>query len=147
VIVAQLGDDSDVSRFARTHLNGRSRRQLEEVLSKFGEKVATAGRPSIVFHLPKDLTITLVAGYSATLRHRIVRRWMELIIADIAVHQDDGRYNLNDLHKAAGGEKRHFPNYWLTNDKTQGLAAEVSNNEIPAINSKRGRYGGTFVVC
>lgn len=28
------------------------------------------------FHLPKDLTITLVAGYSAPLRHRIVTRWM-----------------------------------------------------------------------
>lgn len=30
------------------------------------------------FHLPKDLTLTLVAGYSAPLRHHIVSRWMEL---------------------------------------------------------------------
>lgn len=30
------------------------------------------------FHLPKDLTITLVAGYSVKLRHRIVKRWEEL---------------------------------------------------------------------
>lgn len=30
------------------------------------------------FNLPKDLTLTLVAGYSAALRHRIVSRWMEL---------------------------------------------------------------------
>lgn len=30
------------------------------------------------FHLPKDLTLTLVAGYSAPLRHRIVSRWLEL---------------------------------------------------------------------
>lgn len=30
------------------------------------------------FHLPKDLTLTLVAGYSVPLRHKIVVRWMEL---------------------------------------------------------------------
>lgn len=36
------------------------------------------GRPVPVFDLPKDLTITLVAGYSAPLRHRIVTRWLEL---------------------------------------------------------------------
>lgn len=31
-----------------------------------------------VFTLPKDLTITLVSGYSVPMRHRIVTRWMEL---------------------------------------------------------------------
>lgn len=30
------------------------------------------------YHLPKDLTITLVSGYSVPMRHRIVTRWMEL---------------------------------------------------------------------
>lgn len=29
------------------------------------------------FHLPKDLTLTLLAGYSVTLRHRIVTRLRE----------------------------------------------------------------------
>jgi phage regulator Rha-like protein len=33
-------------------------------------------RPQLA--LTKDLTITLVAGYSAVLRHRIVSRWLEL---------------------------------------------------------------------
>lgn len=31
-----------------------------------------------MYQLPKDLTLTLVAGYSVPLRHRIVTRWMEL---------------------------------------------------------------------
>lgn len=36
------------------------------------------GRPQQVYHLPNDLTLTLVASYSAALRHRVVSRWMEL---------------------------------------------------------------------
>lgn len=35
-------------------------------------------RRSPLFNLPKDLTLTLVTGYSAPLRHKIVVRWMEL---------------------------------------------------------------------
>jgi phage regulator Rha-like protein len=30
------------------------------------------------YALPQDLTITLVAGYNVTVRHRIVTRWIEL---------------------------------------------------------------------
>lgn len=36
------------------------------------------GRPQPVFMLDKELTMTLVAGYSATLRYKIVKRWSEL---------------------------------------------------------------------
>jgi phage regulator Rha-like protein len=30
------------------------------------------------FNLPKDLTLTLITGYSIPLRHKINQRWMEL---------------------------------------------------------------------
>lgn len=36
------------------------------------------GRPQQMFSLPKDLTITLVSGYSIPMRHKIVTRWMGL---------------------------------------------------------------------
>ncbi|MBK1684848.1 hypothetical protein CKO18_14915 [Rhodoferax fermentans] len=38
----------------------------------------TYGRPQPGFRLPKDLTITLVSGYSVPMRHAIVTRWQEL---------------------------------------------------------------------
>lgn len=34
-----------------------------------------------------------------------------------------GRYCLNDFHKAAGGEQRHQPRYWLANQQTQELVS------------------------
>lgn len=36
------------------------------------------GQTHAMFALPKDLTITLVSGYSVAMRHRIVTRWQEL---------------------------------------------------------------------
>lgn len=66
-----------------------------------------------------------------------------LVVADIQVRMDnEGRYCLNDLHKAAGGEKRHDPNYWLTNQSTQELADIITGNPVVR---KAGRYGGTYV--
>lgn len=36
------------------------------------------GQSYPVFNLPKELTITLISGYSVVMRHRIVTRWQEL---------------------------------------------------------------------
>ncbi|MEM1289587.1 MAG: phage regulatory protein/antirepressor Ant [Pseudomonadota bacterium] len=51
--------DGDVSKFAHIYLDGAGRNQQE-------------------YRLPKDLTLTLVAGYSVKLRKRIIDRWIEL---------------------------------------------------------------------
>lgn len=56
-MVSGLGDD--VSRFAHTYKDAAGRQQEE-------------------YHLPKDLTLTLVAGYNVVLRKRIIDRWLEL---------------------------------------------------------------------
>lgn len=49
--------------------------QLGEDVSSFGQMSPDAyGRPQPVLNLPKDLTLTLVAGYSVPLRHHIVTR-------------------------------------------------------------------------
>lgn len=72
----------------------------------------------------------------------------QLTVADIAVRQDsEGRFNLNDLHKAAGGERRYDTREFLDRDHTKELVSELESQltEIP-VNKKPGRYGGTFVV-
>lgn len=59
-----------------------------------------------------------------------------------------GRYCLNDLHRAAGGQDKHRPNYFINLETTKELAAAILNAGIPAVNPidlSRGRYGGTYV--
>ncbi len=70
----------------------------------------------------------------------------DLIIAGMGIRRDgEGRFSLNDLHRAAGGEKRHGPSYWLTNAQTAELIAELETTGIPVV-SLEGRNGGTYVV-
>lgn len=45
-----------------------------------------------------------------------------LTIANIAIRQDaEGRYCLNDLHKAAGGKDKHRPSKWLRYNQANAL--------------------------
>lgn len=73
---------------------------------------------------------------------------MNIIVANIDIRQDSaGRYNLNDLHRAAGGESRHQPGKWLDLQATQELVALLEDNVkitgIPVIVKKQGL--GTYV--
>lgn len=53
--------------------------QLELTSAEFSANLPDSyGRLQPAFCLPKDLTITLVSGYSVAMRHRIVTRWQEL---------------------------------------------------------------------
>ncbi|MDK4684711.1 KilA-N domain-containing protein [Kingella negevensis] len=50
---------------------------------------------------------------------------------------------MNDLHKAAGSEKRHQPSNWLVNQQTINLIKEIEITGIAGILKKQGL--GTFV--
>ncbi|MHA3081285.1 KilA-N domain-containing protein [Acinetobacter sp. ANC 5502] len=67
-----------------------------------------------------------------------------ITIADTFIRMDSqGRYCLNDLHKASGEEIRHRPATWLQNQQTRNLAVELEKDGIPSIYTKQGL--GTFV--
>lgn len=70
----------------------------------------------------------------------------ELIVADISVRQDNqGRYCLNDLHKAAGGERKHEPANFRNTQGFTDLITEIGITGNPVF-IQRGMKGGTFVV-
>ena len=50
----------------------------------------------------------------------------QIQISNVAIRQiSDTLYNLTDLHKAAGGNDNHKPAFWLRNQQTQDLIAEI----------------------
>lgn len=73
-----------------------------------------------------------------------------IVISDIKIHMDaEGRYSLNDLHKASGKEDKHQPAFFMRRNETIELINEIFNsanmqNKNP-VDSKKGRYGGTYV--
>lgn len=66
------------------------------------------------------------------------------------IRQDQfGRYCLNDLHKASGGEQKNQPRYFLENKQTQDLVQALTDSGIPLspIDVIRGGLEqGTYVV-
>ena len=76
-----------------------------------------------------------------------------LVVANIQVRMDnEGRYCLNDLHKAAGGLRKHQPSNWERLDKVRNLRDEIVRSSEMRIEPSISVYGGadhqqgTFVV-
>ena len=74
-----------------------------------------------------------------------------LIIAEVTIRQDqDGRYCLNDLHKAAGNEPKHAPAQFFRNEQAVQLIAaldtDMQNCTSPVNAIKGGSQQGTYAV-
>ena len=81
-----------------------------------------------------------------------------LVVGDFSIRQDqDGRYSLNDLHKAGGDLRKDRPGFFLENEKTQELIAVIDGENYDAGNPAsckkavnivrgRGKEQGTYVV-
>ena len=81
-----------------------------------------------------------------------------LMIGEFTIRQDDeGRYCINDLHKASGGQEKHKPFNFMRNQQTKDLISEIENeimmlksehHKIKAVNTIKGKglNQGTFVI-
>lgn len=68
-----------------------------------------------------------------------------LTILDQKINVIDDLYSLNDLHKSSGGENKHKPSYFMSNQQTKEFIQELDNQNINAYCIKQGSKGGTFV--
>ncbi|WP_198945956.1 phage antirepressor KilAC domain-containing protein [Acetobacter sp. DsW_059] len=68
-----------------------------------------------------------------------------LLILGNSIRQDDeGRYCLNDCHKASGTKASKRPGNWLSAGPTQELISEIETATQVAVKTIEGRNGGTF---
>lgn len=73
----------------------------------------------------------------------------ELIVCETFIRQDeDGRYCLNDLHRAAGGAAKHKPALFLRRGETKGMEREIKGTEshLSPVLTVKGQAGGTYVA-
>lgn len=74
----------------------------------------------------------------------------QLAICSHTIRQDkEGRFNLNDLHRATEGQDKDRPGHFLVRPDTGGLIRELlieGRRGIAPVHSVAGRYGGTHAV-
>ncbi|WP_417526911.1 KilA-N domain-containing protein [Marinomonas shanghaiensis] len=72
-----------------------------------------------------------------------------LIISSKDIRTLDGLYSLNDLHKAAGSDKKHAPFRFMRNAQTQELIAEIEQtpNLVLGVNTVHGGANRGTYVC
>lgn len=69
---------------------------------------------------------------------------LSLLVGSVAVRQKEQLYCLNDLHKAAGGEKRHQPSDWLKTQAASELVELLNSENNRSLMVTTGRTGGTY---
>ncbi|MCA8037138.1 KilA-N domain-containing protein [Burkholderia arboris] len=70
-----------------------------------------------------------------------------LTLDSIAIRAVDGLFCLNDLHKAAGRAAKHQPTFFLRNEQTKALVAEIeasADSQRPLRIVNDGRNNGTY---
>jgi len=73
-----------------------------------------------------------------------------IVIAETLIRRDDdGRYCLNDLHRASGGKPEHRPGHFLRNKQAKALIREIGGAQIcagPIATVNDGISNGTYVA-
>ncbi|ELY2905166.1 KilA-N domain-containing protein [Cronobacter sakazakii] len=74
---------------------------------------------------------------------------MNIVIFDVAVKQDkEGRFCLNDLHEASGGESKHEPNRFSRLSSFDDLVKELTPDmAVEPVNVQKGGKNPGVFVC
>ena len=75
---------------------------------------------------------------------------MKLVICNTEITQDEsGRYSLNDLHKASGGEVKDLPNKFMASKSFKNIVDILiaENSAFEPVVKKQGRYTGGTWIC
>ncbi|WP_373766356.1 P22AR C-terminal domain-containing protein [Glaesserella sp.] len=68
-----------------------------------------------------------------------------LTILSTSVRAYENLFSLNDLHVSSGGKDKHKPTFFLRNDQTKELIAEIEkDSNDKAVKVIRGTQGGTY---
>lgn len=86
----QTMSSREIAEFSKKE-HGHVKRDIENMLAQLGEDTSNfgctyrdaIGRRQIEYVLNKDMTLTLVSGYSAPMRFAIIKRWQELEAAQV----------------------------------------------------------------
>ena len=73
-----------------------------------------------------------------------------LVINNLEITTDEqGRYSLNDLHKAAGGSVKHLPNKFMRSNSFKSAVNVLiaQKRAFEPVAKKQGRYNGGTWVC
>lgn len=110
------------------------KRDIEKMLAELGEDVSKFGRiyrdsmnrPQTEYLLDRELTDTLLTGYSAVLRRKVIARWRELEGAPPAKPAELSRMDLIEMAMAAERERL------AADAKVQQLEHQVAD-QAPAV--------------
>jgi len=75
---------------------------------------------------------------------------MKLVICNTEITQDEnGRYSLNDLHKASGSEVKDLPNKFMASKSFKKIVDILiaENSAFEPVVKKQGRYTGGTWIC
>lgn len=109
-----------------------------------GNHSKTLGLSSLTKLIPESDVYRLVMRSKLPATEKF-QDWVIEVVLPSLRRDADGRYCLNDLHKAAGSAQKDAPRYWLETKQAKDLTGILSDSGIPLSVVKGGVEQGTFV--
>jgi len=91
----------------------------------------------------------IMEGFTMNKETAVTKANESFKIGDCEIRRDaEGRYCLNDLHKAAGGASKHQPSFFMRRKEAAELLTELgasANSQTPTTTINDGHNNGTYV--